>query len=229
MRCDNRLLFIGILILAIATLFPTAANAWELGVATEIGRTTERILIVLVSALCLSFGFQLFKVSAQHSGELLAQRGSWSLKLSQVGPGVFFALFGSAILITSIVTQPSIETKSDQKQVSIRGMMGAATKSSSALPDTLAALNTIVSISPTTVQGPLDPNEARRLRAAADELASFRPILLDEILGRGRYDEWKKINVQINNGLSVQEEFTSDPNLRNRYEEADKLMSSNLK
>ena len=57
-----------------------------------------RSICVLAGCLLAYFGYRLFKEGVyDKQGELKAQWGGKSLLLRQVGPGVFFALFGVAM------------------------------------------------------------------------------------------------------------------------------------
>ncbi|HEY1903381.1 MAG TPA: hypothetical protein VGG56_13170 [Terracidiphilus sp.] len=57
-----------------------------------------RSICVLAGCLLAYFGYRLFKEGVyEKQGELKAQWGGKSLLLRQVGPGVFFALFGVAM------------------------------------------------------------------------------------------------------------------------------------
>src|SRR5712675_1792556 len=63
-------------------------------------RMTERLLGLLAGALCVVLGYRLFinlpdKVDS--NGKVVLP-GGISIWLSRVGPGVFFALFGAAIV-----------------------------------------------------------------------------------------------------------------------------------
>lgn len=61
---------------------------------------TYRILIVLGGILCIYFGYKLFYVVQLKQGEFKIKTGeSYEVSLSDVAPGVFFALFGAGILI----------------------------------------------------------------------------------------------------------------------------------
>ena len=58
-----------------------------------------RILIVLGGILCIYLGYRLFFVAQTKQGDLSIKTGEHQeLKLRDVAPGVFFALFGASIL-----------------------------------------------------------------------------------------------------------------------------------
>lgn len=66
------------------------------------GRVVERLVICIVAGLCLTYGWNLFRVGVlnEQSAELAAK--GWRVNLKRVGPGAFFALFGCAVLAVSL-------------------------------------------------------------------------------------------------------------------------------
>ena len=75
--------------------------------AVILSRAAERILLVLAGALCVYLGYSLFRSmpSIPRGEGKLQLPGGVSIFLSRIGPGVFFALFGCAIIGYS-VTRP---------------------------------------------------------------------------------------------------------------------------
>ena len=65
-----------------------------------LARATERILLVLVGALAVYLGYSLFRhiPSVNKSEGKLALPGGVSIFLTRIGPGVFFAFFGIAVI-----------------------------------------------------------------------------------------------------------------------------------
>lgn len=72
-------------------------------VVIAILRSLERILSVLFGGLLIYLGYKLFiKVPTKEDSEgKFRLPGGWGIHLTRVGPGVFFSLFGAAILIMS--------------------------------------------------------------------------------------------------------------------------------
>jgi len=69
-------------------------------------RMAERLLGLLAGGLCVILGYQLFirlPEKADSSGKVLLP-GGVSIWLSRVGPGIFFALFGVAIIAYSFAS-----------------------------------------------------------------------------------------------------------------------------
>jgi hypothetical protein len=73
-----------------------------------IWRAMERLINVLIGALAIFLGYRLFmnlpeRREDQEGKMKLLLPGDISVYVSRVGPGVFFALFGTAIVLTSFV------------------------------------------------------------------------------------------------------------------------------
>ena len=69
-------------------------------------RMVERLLGLLSGALCVVLGYRLFIMlpeKTDSSGKLVLP-GGVSIWLSRVGPGIFFALFGAAIVAYSFAS-----------------------------------------------------------------------------------------------------------------------------
>jgi hypothetical protein len=66
------------------------------------GRVVERLMICVFAGLSLTYGWNLFRVGVltEQSAELAAN--GWRVNLKRVGPGAFFALFGSVVLAVSL-------------------------------------------------------------------------------------------------------------------------------
>src|SRR4051812_22590218 len=72
-------------------------------------RALERLIIVLIGGASLWMGWQLFlrlQTELDQKAELAYK--NLSFKLERVGPGVFFALFGAAILGIAIYKLPTL-------------------------------------------------------------------------------------------------------------------------
>ena len=79
-------------------------------------RMMERILAVLIGGMAIYLGYRLFfhlPFERGHKGEL--ELPGVKIVLSRVGPGVFFAAFGSIVLFFSLTEQVSV-TRSVQSQ-----------------------------------------------------------------------------------------------------------------
>lgn len=76
---------------------------------------TLKIALLLVGALFAYMGYRLFIAGVYtHAGDLKAAWGEKYLMIKQAAPGTFFALFGAAIIIVSIVQDDVIEKAPDK-------------------------------------------------------------------------------------------------------------------
>jgi hypothetical protein len=76
-------------------------------------RMVERILGVLIGGVLIYFGYRLFLSLAGKRGResgsgAFSFAGGNKIKLSKVGPGVFFALFGAGLIVFSLVKPVSL-------------------------------------------------------------------------------------------------------------------------
>lgn len=80
-------------------------------------RMVERILGVLIGGVLIYFGYRLFISLAGKQGRdrgagEFSFAGGNKIKLSKVGPGVFFALFGAGLIVFSLVKPVSLTVSS---------------------------------------------------------------------------------------------------------------------
>ena len=93
-------------------------------------RMVERLFGLLAGGLCVVLGYQLFirlPEKADSSGKVVLP-GGISIWLSRVGPGIFFALFGSAIVAYSFASTVKVsdELTAMPVRASASGPTGAA-------------------------------------------------------------------------------------------------------
>jgi hypothetical protein len=66
-----------------------------------------RLAVLTCGLVAVILGYKLFKLGFTAQGELEAGAGVHTLKLRNIAPGTFFALFGAAIIATLVWTSPS--------------------------------------------------------------------------------------------------------------------------
>ncbi len=64
-----------------------------------IAHSIKHILIVLAGTLCIYLGYRLFISGVSGEASLHAKKDTSELQLLSAAPGVFFALFGSGLLV----------------------------------------------------------------------------------------------------------------------------------
>lgn len=74
-------------------------------------RMAERIIISLGGILSIFLGYRLFYIASLKTDSGAEFKSAlFSASFTKVGPGVFFALFGAYIMLTSITTQIDIQS-----------------------------------------------------------------------------------------------------------------------
>lgn len=74
-----------------------------------VARGIERLFINAAAILSIYFGYKLFRagIDATQIGDIKFLR--WTVALKQVGPGIFFALFGTIVLSVSVMNAMKFE------------------------------------------------------------------------------------------------------------------------
>jgi hypothetical protein len=196
---------------------------------TEWGRAVERLFIVLTGALSLLCGYRLFFLVSSEAGQMMAKGAGWQIRLARVGPGVFFALFGSAIVMYAMASSPSVvyRSGSDDVQkavVEIHGGLPAASAGSISPHDYIVALNTLGLIKANT--GTSDKIQLDQLAHAVETLEPLKRELVNAELGRkSAYDEWYQLHqLQMLNSPEFTKAMSSEQ-VRQQYNRADALLS----
>lgn len=76
----------------------------------------SRLALLLVGLLFGYMGYRLFLAGVyEQAGDLEAKWGEKNIMLKRAAPGTFFALFGVAVIIVSIVQQPLIKSFAEKE------------------------------------------------------------------------------------------------------------------
>jgi hypothetical protein len=181
-----------------------------------VGRIAERLAVLAAAILSMTFGFLSLRTASVEQGNIEASaRNVFSFKLHNVGPGVFFALFGAALLLWSLNTKldlqlpstvtaaaslpdrptprPTAETpKSEDARVSYGFGIPELTDAKERRR-LLSAILTSESL--TTRNRPaLNGRESRNLSKAIDNLEPLKAAIVDSEVGYvGAYQWWQKV------------------------------------
>ncbi|MBQ4837362.1 hypothetical protein [Pseudoalteromonas luteoviolacea] len=68
-------------------------------------RDIERIVIVIIAGISIYLGYRLFYLVKETQGKMKVSGGDYTIDLSDVGPGIYFAVFGSIILVSSLFSK----------------------------------------------------------------------------------------------------------------------------
>jgi len=83
----------------------------ELALTFSLGVLILRFGLLLAGVLFCWFGYRLFSRARAPGGAEISYKDVFKVNLYQIGPGVFFSLFGAAILIYSIHKPPSLDLR----------------------------------------------------------------------------------------------------------------------
>jgi hypothetical protein len=76
-------------------------------------RATERLVAIIIGGMAIWFGYRLFLAvpdqAADGRAELTLAKNQ-RLLITRIGPGTFFALFGSAVVMASLLSAVSLQT-----------------------------------------------------------------------------------------------------------------------
>jgi hypothetical protein len=185
---------------------PASILAWTRGI--------ERLAIVGLSGLSLLLGWDLFR-----RGVLLTQNAEfkthlWTIRLLRVGPGIFFALFGTAAFIAALARPLEITTGTTTTQQSRNPSEGstvktekqtiseAANSANSSDRDVIAAINTVHLILVPKASKGFDANYVAAINKADQTLDSYKKSLM--------FQHYGQMSTQF---YSVYEKVASDPSV----------------
>ncbi len=104
-------------------------------------RMVERLLGLLAGGLCVVLGYRLFiklPEKTDSSGKVVLP-GGVSIWLSRVGPGIFFALFGAAIVAYSFAS--AVKVTNEQTSPSPRASTGTTAETPATSRQEIAAMS----------------------------------------------------------------------------------------
>lgn len=105
----------------------------------------KRILrfgLLIAGVLFCWFGYRLFAQTSSHGSAEISLKDAIKINFQHVGPGVFFSLFGTAILVYGILNPPVLDQRTVESYSKMSGgpKAGATTTSDSSV--TIAGLKT---------------------------------------------------------------------------------------
>lgn len=186
--------------------------------AVIIFRGFDRLLISGGGIISIWLGYKLFNKILPDNGSFDGGVGSWSLRMKNIAPGVFFALFGASTLIFSITNSLSYEKGVDGDK--FNGMI-----SDSALrldgERALEILNavSVINIYKNKSADNLTPNEINKLNDSYAKLFTFQISLIDKVFGPGSFDKYQEIS----------SELRRDPESFKKYSEQDRELYQTIK
>jgi hypothetical protein len=168
------------------------------------GRIAERLLIVLFGGLCLFFGYLLFFRATQAEGDLEAKSGDkFYLRVRNVAPGVFFALFGAGVLVVSLVFQIKLPGPGGPVSASLYTSSGVRlglpvpnSTDEDEIKRRVAAISALVTFYRDQADRAAEGAERNALQRALEIVDSLRGDLVDAVFDEGAYAFYQEISVR---------------------------------
>jgi hypothetical protein len=169
----------------------------------------ERIMVVGAAILAILLGWNLFTraIIPNQSGTI--SLGDWKVELKTVGPGVFFSLFGTIVLVYVLIkpAQYTANLPADGSASSGGSVtaIGVGTAADIVGQSYVRAINTIgeiqaqVSVQPAAAPATLLPTQRTDLAAASGLLNQLRTSILVAKFGRPLVDEWTQYSTTYQN------------------------------
>lgn len=160
-----------------------------------VGRVVERLLITLFGGISLAFGWNLFRVGVANEQVAELAKADLKVKLQKVGPGVFFALFGTLVLIAGLlnplrVSPPATAGESATPEL---GTFSYLSGSEVAAKQTVQSLNTLLDIVPPESEvGPLVVADVADLASVRPEIEALRNDIARGFIGEAAFDAWRQ-------------------------------------
>lgn len=151
-------------------------------------RGSERLLIVLFGGMSLLLGWHLFSLGVVKDQRAEIKKGDFSVNFQKVGPGVFFALFGSAILALSISYQLGL---SGDEPPAAGPVYALSNSNKQQLFQQVQAINSLKRIGVLPNTSDYAGIKSKILRSTS-QLYSLREELIRLGVGDSAYSTWKK-------------------------------------
>ncbi|MEE9651406.1 MULTISPECIES: hypothetical protein [Enterobacter] len=206
-------------------------------------RGFDRLFISIGGIISIWLGYKLFNKSLPNDGTFDGGIGSWSIRLQNIAPGVFFALFGASALIFSITHPLSYEKTNAIKSTAVHTeaeVLASGNNSpnqmqigssfsglgSDGVPELdlrneIDILNSLVIVNKykDKLKEDLTSEQKQKITASYAKLYALQINLIDKLFGPGSLDMYQKISADIRN----------DPRRLDSYSTENKLLYNNIK
>lgn len=199
-----------------------------------IARSLERVVIVLVSGMSIWCGYKLFSIVTEADSRGMLESKGLKFRFSRVGPGVFFALFGSLVLSFSVAQKLEFPTKpAKEKGSAQQGDTIAGGKYYIDNHGELSLLeNAIGSLNGLKYLASLDSfshYELDKLREYSTALQPLRALIVDSKFGAGSFSKFRSIELICESNLGSCDALLASSKDNELYERIEEFLSKNLK
>lgn len=159
-----------------------------------IARSLERLGIVAVSGVSIWAGYRLFRVVTEARANAEIEGHGVKLTMSQVGPGVFFALFGAIVLIYALASPIKVHPKDSDGSATTGGVVyDLDNVNKPSYSGAMGAINRVRLLAAQAGMKSLTGNERKQLVSASENLAAAKNCLMDSEFGAGTFAEYQVI------------------------------------
>jgi hypothetical protein len=192
------------------------------------GRAVERLIVVLGAWSALYFGFRLFEKGLASDAGMDAGAEKYYLRLRNIGPGVFFAMFGTIVSLYTLFAAPELVANGAPGEVSasLKGITPSVGASNERAQLDLL-VRSVVTVERYGLAASTSDAERTALREAIRNLESVKDMLVDARFGKeGAYAEWRRLDALQSSDPA---EFARLPSeTKERFHEINELVSSVL-
>jgi hypothetical protein len=159
----------------------------------------ERLLVVGAGLISILLGWNLFvrAIIPNQSGTIAV--GEWKVELKTVGPGIFFSLFGTVILVYVLINPAKYTTTvSDAATgpvtitaMGVRSASDTITFSYARAINTISQIDTQLAALPEGSVATVTPTQRKDLNSASSRLKQLRRQILVSNFGASPIDEWE--------------------------------------
>jgi hypothetical protein len=221
-----------------STLFATLAHATTADNVVY-ARMTERLTVVVAGVLSLWMGYRLFQTLGEKRRQALlsarefgkhddgadkSQRNRFeatvgnlaTVKMSDVGPGIFFALFGSCLLAYVLYSAIDLPPSAGGGRYEIN--VPTATNRDRAV-EIVRSIRIVDSVA---AENPRSEAGAQHLAAAIATLKASIPDIIDAGYGTGSYSRYQQLRIlRVTNKPEFDQQVTADKD----FQDIDKLLT----
>jgi hypothetical protein len=177
-----------------------------------LGRIAERFCASIGAIIALWCGFRLFYTVATQDSTAEIVASGYKFAMTKVGPGIFFALFGSIILVYSITSHVSFSSEELSALKKSPAPASEAQQSTQSLPESsrafkyrgiagtrkddipilIRAVNTLVDMADRQGQGTtkFSERETALILKSVSKLKDIQRSYIDNIIRDGAFDEY---------------------------------------
>ena len=209
------------------------------------GRVVERLVIAIGGIVCLWLGYKLFFLAASKSQDITNMEAGghgFSFKAERIGPGVFFALFGSLLLGYAAFTRIDVSTESirsvanasktvenqpgtivspsmtEKVATVVRGLQDSSVGE---LPQSVKAANSLIllrQIQLDTKEPTLSKSGYETFMRATAYLTEIQRTYVEQRYGVGVFDTVLDMKRKCDNGEPACDAYRSDPSRRKQMD-----------